>query len=309
MITTMKKLKPKALKTGDTIAIISPSGYVSYPEKFELAKKYFENKGFNVKIFNNAKNCNRYLAGSDEERLCDLHSAFLDKEVNAILTSRGGYGAARILDKIDYSIIKNNPKIFCGYSDITALHSAIYKNTGLITFHGPFALFDFGTENIDKYTEENFFTNLTQNNTNYYLKNAFDYTCINEGNIQGELIGGNLCVLTSLLGTNFQPNFENKIIYLEDVNEPLYKIDRMLTQLKLCGVFEKAKGVLVGKFSSAQDDFHKEVEKLLEELNIPCGYGFSATHELNKTTLPLNIEYNIDFKTGNIKIAENYLLI
>jgi len=303
----MKKIKPRALQKGNCIGIISPSGQVSYQEKFETAKNYFEQKGYSVKIFSNAKKCCGYLAGNDEERLCDFHNAFLDEEVSMILTSRGGYGAARILDKIDYEIIKNNPKIFCGYSDITAFHSAIYKKTGLITFHAPFALFDFGAENIDNYTEENFFKNLSSNNINNPLENAFEYTCINEGIVEGELTGGNLCVLTSILGSGFEPNFENKILYIEDVNEPLYKIDRMLSQLRLCGVFKKIKGLLVGKFSSAEKDFSQKAIELLKEYDIPCGYGFSATHELNKTTLPLNINYKIDFKLGKINITEDYL--
>ena len=303
----MKKLKPQKLKKGDTIGIISPSGSVRYLEKFEKAEEYFYKQGFKTKIFTSAKNQNDYLAGTDKERLKDFEAAFLDEEVNAILTSRGGYGAIKILNQINYDIIKNNPKIFCGYSDITAYHSAIYNKTGLITFHAPFALFDFGAEEIDSYTEENFFNNLSQNNTNNKLKNAFDYDCINSGNVTGELIGGNLCTILSLIGSSFEPSWQNKILFIEDVNEPLYKIDRMLSQLKLIGVFDKIKGLLVGKFSSADEIFHEKVKELLKEFEIPCGYGFSATHELAKNTLPLNIEYNIDFKTGNVIITEEYL--
>jgi len=304
----MMKLKPKALQKGDTIAIISPSGYVSYPEKFDVAKEYFEQKGFNVKIFPNAKNKNNYLAGTDKERISDIENAFLDKDVKMILTSRGGYGAARILDKINYEIINNNPKIFCGYSDITAFHSGIYKKTGLVTFHGPFALFDFGSENIDKYTEENFWNTLTSNKIDTKITNAFNYTSINNGLAEGELIGGNLCVLTSLLGSEFAPDFEGKILFIEDVNEPLYKIDRMLNQLRLNGCFDKIKGLLVGKFSCENDeDFETKVKALLKEINIPCGYGFSSSHELQKTTLPLNVNYQIDFSSGNVVIKEKYL--
>ena len=304
----MNKIKPKMLQKGDTIAIISPSGYVSYQEKFEVAKQYFEDKGYKVKIFPNAKNKNNYLAGSDDERLQDLQDAFSDNNVKMILTSRGGYGAARIIDKIDYSIIKDNPKIFCGYSDITAFHSAIYKKTGLITFLAPFALADFGVENVDKYTEESFWNIFNSNFLNENLKNAFEYTCINKGIIEGELIGGNLCVLTSILGSEFKPDFENKILYIEDVNEPLYKIDRMLTQLKLNKVFEKVKGILVGKFSSDETDFDNKILDLLKEIKIPCGYGFSATHETNKATLPLNVNYKIDFSKGQVSLLENYLI-
>ena len=303
----MEKLKPNALQKGDTVAIISPSGYVSYQEKFEKAVSYFENAGYKVKIFPNAKNQNGYLAGSDEERLFDLEAAFCDRKIKMIMTSRGGYGAARILDKIDYKIIKNNPKIFCGYSDITAFHSAIYKKTGLITFHAPFALADFGSETVDEYTERNFWKRITKNDLSA-TENAFSYIPINAGKVTGELIGGNLCVLTSILGSEFEPEFKNKILYIEDVNEPLYKIDRMLSQLRLNGVFKEVKGVLVGGFSSEEKDFDKKVINLLKELPVPCGYGFSATHETSKATLPLNIRYEVDFEKGIVKPRENYLL-
>lgn len=303
----MTKIFPKPLKKGDTIAIISPSGYVSYPEKFDKAKKYFENEGYNVKIYPNAKNQKDYLAGTDEERLGDLIEAFENESINAILTSRGGYGALRILDKIDYEVIKNNPKIFCGYSDITAYHIAIYKKTGLVTFHAPFALFDFGADKIDKYTERNFFNILGENVLNLPLENVFEYTCINSGYVKGELLGGNLCTLVSLLGTPFEPDFQDKILFLEDVNEPLYKIDRMLSQLKLAGVFNKVKGLLVGKFSTIEENFFLRAKNLLNELKVPCGYGFSASHELQKITLPLNVNYEINFDEGVICICEEYL--
>ncbi|MCR4880770.1 MAG: LD-carboxypeptidase [bacterium] len=303
----MEKLKPKALQKGDTIAIIAPSGHVSYQEKFETAQKYFENLGYEVKIFPNAKNKNGYLAGTDEERIFDLEAAFCDKNVKLIMTARGGYGAARILDKIDYKIIKNNPKIFCGYSDITAFHSAIYKKTGLVTFHAPFALADFGSETVDEYTERNFWKRITKNDLSE-VENAFAYTCVNGGKVSGELVGGNLCVLTSILGSGFEPDFKNKILYIEDVNEPLYKIDRMLAQLRLNGIFKEIKGLLVGIFSSDEEDFDKKVIELLKELETPCGYGFSASHETPKATLPLNIKYEADFKTGKIKLLEDYLL-
>jgi len=302
----MEKLKPKALQKGDTIAIISPSGYVSYQEKFEIAQKYFENKGFGVKIFPNAKKQHKYLAGEDFQRLEDLNNAFEDKLIKAIFTSRGGYGALRLLDKIDYEIIKKNPKIFCGYSDITAYHCAIYKKTGLVTFHAPFALPDFGVQEVDNYTEQNFFNILGRNNINTPLPNAFEYLPINNGIVQGELIGGNLCTILSLLATGFEPDFRDKILFIEDVNEPLYKIDRMLSQLRLCGVFEKIKGLLIGKFSNQEENYQEKVIELLQEIKIPCGYGFSATHELKKATIPLNIEYEIDFKTGKVVIKEDY---
>ena len=151
----MNLIKPKNLKIGDTIAIIAPSGEVNI-EKINSAVKYFESKGYNVKLGNNLTKCKNYLAGSDTERAEDLNNAFLDEEVNAIICARGGYGAIRLLDKINYDVIKNNPKIFCGYSDITALSAIILKNTGLINFSGPMAQSDFSND-INTFTENKFF--------------------------------------------------------------------------------------------------------------------------------------------------------
>lgn len=306
----IKKLKPKKLKIGDKIAIITPSGYVSYQEKFAQAKEYFENKGLKVKIFKNAKKQDNYLGGSDKERLDDFMQAFRDETVDAIFTSRGGYGAMRILDKIDYEVIKNHPKIFVGYSDITAFHAALFKKAGLITFLAPFGVADFGSKKVDKYTEECFFNNLSQNNKEV-LENVFEYKCFNKGDVSGELVGGNLTLINSLLSTPYSIDFENKILFIEDVNEPLYKIDRLLTQLYLAGIFSKVKGVLIGKFSSNEKEFENNLFKFLKDfskkINIPFGYGFSSSHETEKNTLPLNVCYEFSAKIGNLKIVEDYL--
>ena len=304
-------LKPKQLQKGDTIAIISPSGSIPYPEKFERAKKHFEAEGYKVLIYPHARNKAGYLAGSDEERLSDLMEAFSNLDVTMILTSRGGYGATRYLDQINYDIICSNPKIFVGYSDITALHSAIFKNTGLVTFHGPFALQDFGGETVDEYTEKSFWNTISGNKE---IENVFDYTPIYGGKTTGQLVGGNLTVLTCLIGTEFLPDFKGKILFLEDVQEPLYKLDRMLTQLRLSGVFDEIGGLLIGKFSDIGENQAEQeklaidlVKDLTQSLNIPVGYGFSASHLTQKATLPLNVEYEFNASSGELIVLEDFL--
>jgi len=245
-----KLIKPKKLKKGDTIAVISPSGAVKEDKFFKPSIEYFENNGYKIKIAPHAEDKKAYLAGADKDRLSDLMSFFEDESVNAILCSRGGYGSYRLLANIDYEKININPKIFLGYSDITALLISILNRSNLITFHGPLFLSDFGTSKVDKYTEKNFFDILTGNiELPFKYSNPINYECIKSGQAEGELIAGNLAVFAGLLGTPYFPDVTGKILLLEDVGEPLYKIDRMLMQLKLAGVFDKIAGLLFGEFT------------------------------------------------------------
>lgn len=312
----LNKIYPKSLQKGDKIAFISPAGAVSYQEKFEKAQRFFENLGYPVVIMPNAQKIDGYLAGSDEGRLDDLMKAFADKSISAIITNRGGYGCSRLLDKIDYDVIKNNPKIFVGYSDITALHCAFYKYAGLITFHGAFSLSDFGCDQVDEYTKTSFFDALEGRILNKPLVNKFEYTSIVDGEVQSPLCGGNLTVLCSLLQTPYFPDLDGRVLFLEDVAEPLYKIDRMLYQLELAGILGQIKGLLIGKFSGlgenqaeAEGYLFEMLKKLTLKYKIPVGYGFSASHEVPKATLPLNVEYYFNSSNGELVVTHQpYLL-
>ncbi|MDD3593717.1 MAG: LD-carboxypeptidase [Candidatus Gastranaerophilales bacterium] len=312
---SLNKIYPKVLQKGDKIAFVSPAGSVSYQEKFEKAQAFFENAGYSVVIMPNSRKINGYLAGDDEDRLEDLMSAFSDTSINAIIANRGGYGCLRLLDKIDYNVIKNNPKIFVGYSDITALHCAFYKYAGLVTFHGAFSLDDFGCDEVDEYTKTSFFETLEGKNTNKPLENKFAYTSIVDAEVQAPLSGGNLTVLCSLLQTPYFPDLKGRVLFLEDVAEPLYKIDRMLYQLELAGILGQIKGLLIGKFSGLCENQTKAelllfemLEKLTSKYKIPAGYGFSAGHETSKATLPLNVEYYFNSLKGELKILEQPVL-
>lgn len=308
---------PQKLKKGDTIGIISPAGAVKDEKSWDFAKKYFENKGYKVKIAFHADNKNSYLAGKDADRLSDLINFFKDDEIKAIICSRGGYGTFRLLEKIDWEIIKNNPKIFVGYSDITALLNNFVEKSGIVAFHGPLALSDFGVEEINKYTEENF-QKIIEGKAEipYKFENKLNYECIIAGKTQGELLGGNLTILCGLLGTPYFPELQGKILLLEDIGEPLYKIDRMLMQLKLAGIFEKVSGILFAEFTSIIEAETAGVNKLTpvdiikeltKGLNIPIGYGFNASHGKQKATLPLGVKYSFDSCDFKLEIIENYL--
>lgn len=292
----MKKINP--LKQGDNVAIISPAGSIKDDKKLNKAIIYFESKGYKVKVFTNALAKEDYLAGNDDLRLADLHEAFENPEINAILCSRGGYGCMRLLDKINYDLITKNPKIFLGHSDITA-----FLNTFPIpTFHSPMAVFDFGVDEVDSFTEKSFFEVIQGVKAPYIYEGRDDFKVVNQGKAQGELIGGNLSVLTSLLGTSYAPNFKNKILLLEDVNEPLYKIDRMLTQFKLAGVFEHIAGLVVADFG--ETDIPSEFLKDFFPKK-PAFSGFYASHSQSKYTLPLGLEYILDADKGTLTLIED----
>ena len=309
---------PEKLKKGDTIGIISPAGAVKDENLWKPTIKYFENKGYKVKIASHAGDKKAYLAGKDADRLSDLINFFKNDEIKAIICSRGGYGTFRLLEKIDWEIIRNNPKIFVGYSDITALLNNFVEKSGIVAFHGPLSLSDFGVEDINKYTEENFWKILEEKaEIPYSFENPLKYECIIPGKTQGVLMGGNLAVLCGLLGTPYFPDLTGKILLLEDIGEPLYKIDRMLMQLKLSGVFEKVSGILFGEFTAIVESENPDINKLTpvdiikeltEGLNISIGYGFAASHGAQKATLPLGVKYNFDSADFKLEIIEDYLI-
>lgn len=280
----MNLIKPNKLQIGDTIGIIAPAGKVNI-EKIYNAKKHFENQGYRVKLGSNIEKSQNYLAGNDEERANDLNSAFADPEINAIICARGGYGSIRLIDKIDYEIIKNNPKIFCGYSDITALNALLLKNSGLITFSGAMAQSDFSQDEIDSFTSNSFFKTLNGTEINLNPQNSVIYS---SGNTKGILFGGNLSTLTSLCGVDFLPD-EDFIFFAEDLNEPVYKIDRYFTQLLNIVKFRQhIKAIILGDFLDIDDKsyFDDLFNNLAKELNIPIISGYPISHAAKKATVP-----------------------
>ncbi len=291
------KTKPEKLNTGDTIGIISPAGAVKEPGQLNNAVKYLEAWGFKVKTAPHALDKKDYLAGNDTDRLDDLVNLFHDPEVKAILCSRGGYGTMRLLGKIPGL----PPKILVGYSDITAL----LNNLDFVTFHGPLVVPDFGENSVDPYTGEIFLKILTGNiELPYSYPNPCGYHCIKPGRATGALVGGNLSIICALLGTPYAPGFSGKILLLEDIGEPLYKIDRMLAQLRLAGVFDRLAGVLFAGFTGV--NALELVAEYCKDLNIPAGYGFPAGHGDMKATLPLGVRYLFDSGDFNLQVDEAY---
>lgn len=291
---------PKPLKKGDTIAFIAPAGGVKDPDAIERAKKYFEANDYKVVYSEHLFNQNKYFSDTDMNRLSDLHWAFQNPDIDAIICARGGYGCLRLIDKIDYDLVKKNPKLFCGYSDITVLSAMLLKRAGLITYSGPMARSDFGAEevNISEFTLNNFYNAVVQKGTLEFISDKEYRT----GVAEGIMFGGNLASVVSLCGIDFLPD-EDFIFFAEDLNEPVYKIDKMFTQLLHISDFRtRAKGIILGDFLDS--GYPEQLDELFAEightLNIPVLGGFKITHETDKITIPYG---------QTAKIEKNKLII
>lgn len=310
----MKTIKPKKLQKNDTIGIISPGSSPDDLSKIEDGVKYLENLGYNVEIGKNVGKTNGYLAGNDNERLNDLHYMFQKREIKAIFCLRGGYGSCRLLDKIDFNIIKKNPKIFVGYSDITALHLAIFKKTNLITFAGPMIASDF-LEGLNEKAEEFFWSMMTSSKKIGRIKSIGDreIQSLRKGKSHGTLLGGNLSVLTSLLGSDFIPKFDKNILLLEETCEPPYKIDRMFNQLRLAGIFQKTAGVILGSFNNCHEENSEKYTYTLGEViqaylgnsKKPVIYNLSHGHIKEILTLPIGLKVKLNADRNYIEFTES----
>lgn len=279
----MNLIKPKKLNKGDTIAIVAPSGPVDV-DKIKLAKQFFETNGYKVVLGDYLTERRDYLAGDDEKRISDLHSAFANSDIKAIICARGGYGALRLINKLDFELIKNNPKIFCGYSDITILNTMILKKSNLITFSGPMAQSDFAGNFCD-YTVEKLFEALTKDCITIKPSESKIYY---DGKTEGILFGGNLSTLTSLCGQDFIPN-QKFIFFTEDLNEPVYKIDKYFTQLLNIPDFRNnLAGVILGDFLDLDNEkyFNNYFKDLANQLKLPFIGGFPISHSQQKATIP-----------------------
>lgn len=304
----MNLIKPQKLNRGDTIGIIALSGAVESKENILRAKKYLENKGYKVVLSENIFDKNRYLAGTDEKKIEELHKFFKDSNINMILCSRGGYGTIRLLDKIDWNIIKNNPKIFAGYSDATAVESMILIKTGLITFYAPVAQSDFGIEAVSSTTEKSFFKTLTNTSDIEFEPCKRKTKTYFEGDAKGILWGGNLATVVSMCGLDFIPD-EKFIFFTEDLGEDTYKIDKMFTQLFNIKKFKKnIQGIILGDFLGVNDKKHFDglFYELGEKYKVPILSGFKITHEKDKITLPYGANASFSTKDKMLKI-DSYL--
>ncbi len=311
-----KMIKPNRLKSGDTVGVIAPSSAPA-KEEFDKALANLESYGFRIKIGKSACNRNGFLAGTDQERLADLHWAFSDPEIKAVWCVRGGYGAGRILPDIDFKLIARNPKILIGYSDITALHIAISQNTGLVTFHGPV-----GTSAPVDYTKTHVLNVLTNPVSPYRIElseynraqssNLYKTEVIKPGKVRGQLTGGNLSLVSALAGTPYGlRDIKGKLLFLEDVGEQPYRIDRMLSQLRQSIDMKQLAGIALGIFEdcnprdTSTQSLIDVLRDRLGDLGIPVIYGLSFGHIREQFTLPMGIEAELDTSAATVTFLES----
>lgn len=314
----MKKfVKPPRLKRGDTVGLIAPGGYTT-DRAIEKAVRNIEALGFKVRTGTYLREVFGNYGGSVQQRLADLHAMFLDPDVKAIWPIRGGSGCISLLSGLDYDLIRRNPKVLIGYSDITALHLAILKQTGLVTFHGPVA-----SSTMTPYSTEHMMAVLTEPQASYTIpmsqENAeralaephFGVHTFTHGVATGALMGGNLSLVAALAGTPYAADIKDSILFLEEVNEAPYRIDRWMTQLDLAGGFRNAAALVVGICENCGPE-HEDISLTLERtlglhlhpLTIPAVSGYSIGHIRNQFTLPMGIQARIDTAAQTITLLE-----
>jgi len=299
---------PQKLKKGDTIGVSAPAGGIKNKQELSSFEEILSNLGFKTKFSTNCAHKYGYFSGTDQERASDFMDLVEDNDVKAIFFLRGGWGCARILPYIDFKTIKENPKIIMGFSDITTLLNAITTKTGLVTFHGPG-----GNSSWNDYSVQ-YINDLILNAKRINYKNTptdSPILTLSSGVSSGKLFGGNLSIICSLIGTDTLPDWENKILFLEDVGEEPYRIDRMLTQLKQAGVLDKVNGVILGSFRKCTAEEPERSFTLVEvfeqhfsHVNYPVYFGAQIGHTKNKFTVPIGIEVEMNADKGTFVLKK-----
>lgn len=305
--------KPRRLKPGDTIGFVSPGGSISSPDSLDDAVAALAGWGVKTLVAPHALGQWGYYSGRDEERAGDINRLFADPSISAIMATRGGSGCNRLLPLLDYNLIRQNPKILVGYSDITALLNAVYTKTGLITFHGPVA-----TSDWTEFTRREFYGVLFGAEARQLInpavsEDSIEVTTITPGTAKGRLVGGNLSVVATVGGSEYLPDWSGTILFLEDVEEDIYRIDRMLMQLKLAGVLDQIGGFIFGHCSKCEVFEHgftlREVlDQHIKPLGIPAWSGSMIGHIHDKFTVPVGLPVEIDAARGIIRLSEPAVL-
>ncbi len=312
-------VKPKRLKPGDTVGLVAPASAIYQDVEVDVARESLEGLGLKVTIGQHLRDKHGYLAGADKARAEDINKFFKDDGVAGVIAIRGGWGSARLLPHLDYDEIRKNPKVLLGYSDITALHNAIQAKTGLITFHGPVGLGRWDAWSVDwlKRVVFNGETVTMANKKDLSDRNSLTQVdnrtrTITAGKARGKMMGGNLTVLTSILGSPYVPDYAGSILFLEDVQENLYRVDRMLTSLKLAGILDKVKGVVFGTCSQCgpgNDNYAAlTMEEILADhiktLGVPAWQGAMIGHDTPQWTVPFGLEVEIDSTACTVTMVE-----
>lgn len=311
-----RRLLPAALNPGDTVALVSPSSATDARLSLQLAREAMQALGFKVKTGEHYASRYGHLAGTDAGRAGDLNAMFADDEVKAIVCVRGGSGAARLLPLLDYDAIRANPKVLLGYSDITALHNAILAQAGLVTFHGPIGAGSWNRFNVDQFRRVFFDRELMQYRNvveagDELVPRKHRTLTITGGKARGELVGGNLSVLVALAGSPYLPDFTGKILFLEDVSEAPYRIDRMLTTLKLMGALDAIAGFVFGECTDCGPGegygsltLDQIFDDHIKPLGIPAYRGAMIGHIREQFIVPVGGKVELDADAGTFRMLE-----
>ena len=303
----------KALKPGATVGLIGASGAIRSQGTLEKCVAETEKLGFRVKLGESCGQVYGYLSGTDEVRARDLNNMFLDDEVDGIICLKGGYGVMRMLDLIDYDAIRRHPKVFMGYSDITALHIALLQKCGLATLHGPMPASCWTGSDFDDFSRQSMLRALTETAPLGKIENpeGFPRTMVNPGVCEGMLVGGNLSLVVGLLGTPYELDTKGRILFLEDIGERTYRLDHMLTHLRLSGKFDDCAGIVLGGFTDCPieyPEFGLSLEEIVRDVVAPCGKpvftGLQAGHCSPKITLPLGVNCRMDAEKCELTALE-----
>ena len=313
-----KMLKPPALKRGDLVALFNPSGFAD-DALIQRATGNLEKLGFRVMQSAHIRASRGNTAGTIGQRLTDLQTLFENREVRALWAARGGSGTAQILPYVDYALIARNPKIVIGYSDLTSLLLAIYAKTGLVTFHGPVA-----SSGFTPFTVAHLEATLIEGRVPYLMNTAEEHAkraatepnflqrVLRGGNAEGTLMGGNLSVLSSLVGTPFLPDIKKSLLFLEEISEAPYRVERMLTQLAQSGVLDRATAAMLGVFVKGDVAAGEESLTLMQALDdhfasrpIPSAYGLSFGHIASQWVLPIGVRARFDADAKSLTLLES----
>jgi len=305
----------KKIKNNSKIGVIAPA-FQPNQERLEKGIQYLEKSRYSVVRGNSLTEKHGYLAGSDQTRIDDLHNMFKDPEIDAIICARGGWGCLRLLDKIDFDLIKNNPKLIVGYSDITTLQLAVLKKSRLPSMSGPMVADEMGT-GIKEFTEQHFWQQIYNENETYSIEYNFpDTQEWNSGKAEGILLGGCLSMIAHQLGTDYSPDYNNSILFLEDVGEEPYRIDRYLAQLKQAGIFKQINGLILGNFIDCEnqdpDRQSFTIDEVLKDyfsyVPYPVIYNFPYGHDMIKFSMPIGVQTRISTGDQVIKFANPFIV-
>lgn len=311
-------IKPERLCPGDAVGLIAPASAPPDPAAVDRALAALEQLGYQPRPGKHLRNRLGFIAGNDRDRAADLMAMFCDQRIKAILCLRGGYGTSRLLDRLDYALIRRRPKILSGYSDITTLHIALAKKCGLVSFHAPMLNRELSAPNTPPFTRASFFRTVSQaapagSICDGYKNNTV--SIIRSGLAEGRLVGGNLTLVCASLGTPFQPSFKGKILFFEDIGEKPYRLDRMLTHLHNAGVLAQVAGVAVGLNRDCHDpdakpggEYRQTADEVIRErlssLRVPVVTGLPFGHVPWNATIPVGVRARLDGKLGDLIITE-----